>query len=239
MSIYNIISKNTITSPFLQFTKEQDIISSQINYIFKNYLVKNTNNKTVIENLIKIKPIINSNNIIYNNEKIILFNFIELFLYENSVNNEILIKVLHPLNKEYLTIINCIYENYTDFLHVMYNWKRVFNKFNGVEFQYPLNELNLLKQEILTGKITKDKIIIPFHEHFKKYLNKFSDLLNKNIDDYQLTINFYSTDISRIFSFTIIFYDGKNEHILFDNIDVEKANIDQFLKQLFFYGNIQ
>ena len=58
MSVYNIISKNTITSPFIQFTKEQDIITSQINNIFHSYLSSNINNKLVSQNIKKIKPLI-------------------------------------------------------------------------------------------------------------------------------------------------------------------------------------
>lgn len=238
MSVYNIISKNTITSPFIQFTKEQDIVASQINHIFHKFLTTNQNNKKISDNIKNIKSLIDNNNIIYNNEKIVLFNFVELMIYENNHGYELLVKVLHPANLEYLTILDCIYVNYSDFLHAMSTWKRIFNKFNGIEFQIPINTLNEWKKKILTGQANDDEIIIPFHDHFKKYLSGFSDLMNKNLDDFKLNIIFESTDISRDFKYTINFFDGNENYIIFHKVVVEKNNIDFFLKQLFFYGKL-
>lgn len=238
MSIYNIIAKNKITTPFIQFTKEQNNLEKEINHIFEQY-IKNT---VQIRNRFEhesIKTIINSNNIIYNNEKIILFNFIELLIHDGINGNELLVKVLHPINKEYFLILNCLGAYYDQFLILMSNWKRIYTQYNGIEFQIPINDLNNLKYKILTGKINKDEnIIIPFNEHFKKYLNKFSESLDKEIENLTLLINFDTTELSQTFTYFISLYENEKEYSLTDPTIVSKTDIDQFLKNLFIYGKI-
>lgn len=242
MSIYNIIAKNKITTPFIQFTKEQNRITEQINDLFSRYLKTRMNVRSQSE-FERFQNIINSNNIIYNNERIILFNFVELLSHDSKYGNELIIKVLHPINHDYLTIINCFNMFYREFLMTMSEWKRIFNTYNGVEFQVPINDLNNLKLKVLTGKISKENFtVIPFHEHFKKYLDKFSKTLDKNIDTFTLLINFESTELSKVFSYNICLQENikgeTNNYQLFENVIVEKNNVDDFLKNLFLYGKL-
>lgn len=238
MSIYNIIAKNKITTPFIQFTREQNIVTEKINHLFSNYLKQSTRVRTHVDNE-KLKHIINSNNIIYSNDRIILFNFVELLLHNASHGNELVVKVLHPVNKEFFVILNCFNTYYNEFLLIMSEWKRIFNQYNGVEFQVPINELNKLKFEILTGKIKKeDTVVIPFSEHFKKYLGEFSKSLNKDFKDFELLISFDSYELSSNFSYKIFLCEKSVQYVLIENTVIEKSNIDNFLKNLFIYGKL-
>lgn len=245
MSIYRIISQQKVTSPFIDVYNSQTQIINQINYIFENYLknqLKFRNYTTINDTSVtEFKNIINTNTIIFNGKNIILFNFIELMFHQNTETQELLIKFLHPANSKYLKIIDCVNTYYVHLLKIMKEWDIVYDKFIGIEFnKSSLNDLNILKQKILNGNIEKtDYFLLPFKNHLEKYCKNFIESLNLNINSIDILINFESKELDKKFDYNIFIINGDIDNkinIIEDT--VEKENIDNFLKNLFFYGKI-
>ena len=184
MSVYNIIAQQQITTPFIQFFNGQEKISQQINFI----CVSNLKNQ---QNFTKISDIIDSNSIIFNERKIILFNFVELLFHKTNEIPELIIRFLHPANKEYLFIITTINDYYSQLLQIMREWNILYDKFNGIEFITPINQIQILKEKILTGKCENvNYTLLPFNEHYKKYLKDIFDSLEKNLNAKTKIFNF-------------------------------------------------
>ena len=247
MSIYRIISQQSITSPFIDVYNTQSQLINQINYIFENYLKNQVkfNDYTNFNNYLsdELKNIINSNTIIFNGKNIILFNFVELMFHQTTETQELLVKFLHPANSKYLKIIDCINIYYVHLLKILKEWNIIYDKFIGIEFnESSLNQLNILKQKILNGNIDKNEFfILPFKNHLIKYCKDFVESLNLDINLLNLMINFESNELETKFKYDIFLIknediENKNESIISDII--EKDNIDNFLKNLFFYGKI-
>lgn len=246
MSIYRIISQQSITSPFIDVYNTQTQIINQINFIFENYLKNQlkfkdyTNINSELTN--EFKNIINTNTIIFNGKNIILFNFIELMFHQNTETQELLIKFLHPANSKYLKIIDCVNTYYVHLLKILKEWNITYEKFIGIEFnESSLNQLNILKQKILNGNIDKNEFfILPFKNHLIKYCENFVNSLNLDVNTLNIMINFESQELETKFEYNICLIkndDIENKNIIITDI-IEKDNIDNFLKNLFFYGKI-
>lgn len=245
MSVYNIIAQQQITTPFIQFFNGQEKISQQINFIFVSNL-KNQQNfyKRINNDFTKFSDIIDSNSIIFNERKIILFNFVELLFHKTNEIPELIIRFLHPANKEYLFIITTINDYYSQLLQIMREWNILYDKFNGIEFITPINQIQILKEKILTGKCENvNYTLLPFNEHYKKYLKDIFDSLEKNISNFNLFIKFDSTEINNTFKFEIYsllkdnYFEPENLNLLISG-ERKKSDIDTFLKDLFIYGKI-
>lgn len=240
--MYKTIAQQSITSPFILFYKKQEQIIEQINYIFTSYQKQNNRYLHLDETFNKnISNILNSNNIIFNDKKIILFNFVEIMYYQGNETPELIIKVLHPINRDYLYIITCLNTYYIQILQLMREWSILFDKFNGVLFETSLAKLNHLKIEMMTKDLLEYLIVFPFDEHFQKYLDKLTISLNKNIEDYQLALIINSVGLSHTFNYKFVLIHNKENlddyDILIENSE-SKTNTDEFLKNLFYYGKI-
>lgn len=206
-----------------------------------------------------LNPIMSKTNIVFLDNSIIIFN---VFKLEINYSNEVKLKILQPLNKSQLKIVNNIYKNWDDLISnfsqylVMYN--KIANGFDDVPF--------ILVDHIIKSIKNKDskKLDNYFLVPYKNKIKALYDAECLTNDDAKSLRNIYKNIFER-YEYLIKFSIKSNtkfnyilcrclsseldesksiENLRFEDIDIIKKNTksicdcDEFVKQLFYYGEI-
>lgn len=235
----------------VSFNQIQVELTNNIQNIIHNYKTKYLrSSKAVHIDYEYFHSLISNNNIIFNSNSIILFNFLELKLQYKNNSPQMLVNFLHYANREYFQLINLIDIHWNEFLRILVIWEQNFNLLGE-----PINEF--LDSKYINSIINQLKnnsdfnLIIPMKNSIYQNNVELFNTLNIN-ENFELILSLKKKS-EQIFNYEIQLLETKNidmtkatPYLLSDMpqkllIDGEKPVLElpNFLQQLYAYGRIQ
>lgn len=244
---------NISASPIVSFHFFQNEIIKEFAHIFKNEIFVSKLKPNNINYTETISKMVKHNNIIFNDEIVVLFNFLEIKI----IDEELITKFLCPLNKNMLCIVELLKNNYDDIFILMNKWKILLNKFSGLQRDVPVLFITKLKSKLINGKIKPNEIFpLGFQENINFYLKDLLDALNLKNKSYELFVKFdnNSNPYTNAFNYQIFIVENVKEINLntasadlirqlpvtkIYESSIKRENIDTVLFDLFVYGKVE
>lgn len=242
IAIFNNIIHD-ITNNICQIINNKNTNHKSNNNLYNINMINNKDKNNIFDKLA-----VNSS-IIFVDDTILIYGWLKLYLH----NQKMLMKINKP-NLEYndLRIINSVYNNYETVAQNFYRYIMMYNKIAFGVDDVPLNLIVTIKDEILKNSKNKQfnstSYLLPFKNKMSK--NDVENDWNDFYCKYDFAIKFFYDNVNN-FKYCIykLSKSELNENRSLENIrylesdiikkdSVAYRNVEEFLKQLFIYGNI-